>query len=288
MASKPTLTDRIGDWALRSALKRANAKPYPEGVAYMGRLLERIGAATGYRKRVLDNLAMIYPNMSDDDRNHLAESVLDNFGRTLFELYANDGFWGALKSSSIVGQGVNAALQAKAEGRPVIFLTGHFGNHDAPRQMLTQKGLTIGGLFRPLHNPLINNHYKTAITSSTGSGPGFESNRQGTKELVRYLKTGGMVMVLFDVRVRSEPQIDFLGRPAHTALSPAELALKYNALLIPYWGIRASDGIHFNCIVDEPIAEASAIDMMTNATQRLETMVKSHPEQWFWVHNRWA
>jgi KDO2-lipid IV(A) lauroyltransferase len=104
---------------------------------------------------------------------------------------------------------------------------------------------------------------------------------------VRHLAGGGMATILFDLHDRRGEAIPFLGRPALTSTTAAELALRYDALMVPYWGIRQPDGLSFDVVVEEPIPHATPLAMIEEATRRLEARVTAHPGQWFWVHRRW-
>ena len=183
------------------------------------------------------------------------------------------------------GDGLTAIAQAKADNRPVIFVTGHFGNHEAPRHILSHMGYDIGGLYRPMTNAYFNDHY--AKTMTAWGGPVFAQGKRGTIGFARHLKSGGMGTLLFDVAASSGQPVNFLGRPANTATSAADLALKFDALVVPYFGKRAADGLSFDVTVQAPIATGSAAQMMQDMTDRLAAMVTDAPEQWFWVHRRW-
>ena len=52
--------------------------------------------------------------------------------------------------------------------------------------------------------------------------------------------------MLIDQHIRDGAPLTFLGHRALTALSAAELALKYDCLLVPVYGIRQPDGLHFD------------------------------------------
>ena len=280
-----TAADWIADRALRGLIGTMLRLPYNQRVPLMGTSLRRaIGPLVGYRQRAEENLAMIYPQMSTQARRKLAEDCCDNFGRTLIENYSWQEFGQRLRPVTPTGSGLEPLAQAKKDGRPVIFVTGHFGNHEAPRQVLTAMGYTIGGLFRPMHNPYFNAHYEKTMTS--WGGPVFAQGRRGTMGFMRHLRDGGMGTLLFDVASRGAV-IPFLGHPARTATSTADIALKIDALVIPYFGIRQPDGLSFTVEVQDPIPHGSPIDMMTAMTKRLEEQVTKHPEQWFWIHRRW-
>ena len=278
--------DRAVDLALRAAIGAAMALPYERRVAAMGALTARaIGPLAGYRRRAEATLELVWPDLAPPRRAGLARAVCDNLGRTLIENYSGAEFGRALPAAPQESEGLDAIARARAAARPVIFVTGHFGNHEAPRRVLAGMGYEIGGLYREMSNRFVNDHY--AATMQGVSGPVFAKGRRGLTGFLRHLKGGGMATILFDLHDRGGVEIEFLGRPARTALTAAELALRFDALLVPYFGTRRPDGTSFDIAVEAPIAASDPLTMMQEATARLEARVRRDPGQWFWVHNRW-
>ena len=281
-----TPADWITDKLLRGIISGLSLLPYAHRVRLMGALTEHvIGPIAGYRTRVLNNLSMIDPSLDRKTKRAIAAGVLNNTGRTLIENYSGAEFGDHLQNAEIIGDGLDAVKQAHAENRPVLFVTGHFGNHEAPRQVLTRMGYSIGGLYRPMKNAYFNEHYAKTMTEM--SGPVFAQGKRGTGGFARHLRSGGMGTLLFDVAVRDGAMIDFLGKPARTATSAASIALRSNALLVPYFGIRQPDGLSFKIAVETPIEHSDPETMTTELTRRLEKRIAANPEQWFWVHRRW-
>ena len=103
--------------------------------------------------------------------------------------------------------------ERKPENRPVVLITGHFGNYDAPRAALIERGYRVGGLYIPMANGFFNDRYVEAI-SRIGT-PIFERSRsgKGQKEMVRFLKSGGAVGLVADHFMEHGVPIEFLGRP---------------------------------------------------------------------------
>lgn len=276
------LTDRV----LRGLLGAVMRLPFETRVRTMGQIMAKgVGPLSGYRKRAATHLAMVYPEKDSAEIAALAGGVCDNFGRTLIENYSWREFGQRLSTTAPTGKGLTALSEARQDHKPVIFVTGHIGNHEAPRHVLTQQGMTIGGLYRPMSNPFFNAHY--AKTMSSWGGPVFEQGRRGTAGFAKHLKAGGMATLLFDVASARGINIPFLGHPARTATSAADLALRMDALVLPYFGIRKEDGIGFNVDVEAPITHDTPEAMMLEMTARLEARVHAHPAQWFWVHRRW-
>lgn len=280
-------TDWIIDRALRGTIRTAMALPYATRVRWFGSVVERaISPLAGYTKRAEEQISLIWPDMAAPERRKLARACCNNFGRTLIENYSGPDFARQMADVPLGGEGLVALAQAKAEGRSVLFVTGHFGNHEAPRQALTHAGYTIGGLYRPIANPYFNAHYEKTMLGM--SGDVFPQGRKGTMGFVRMLRNGGMGTLLFDVRAKGFPKIPFMGHPALTATSAADIALKINALVVPYFGIRKADGLSFDVRIEAPIPHDTPAVMMQAMTARLEAHIHAHPDQWFWVHRRWG
>lgn len=279
------LADRATDLALRAILRVLRILPYPRRVATGGTIGRRVvGPLAGYRRRALANLAMIHPDWPETRRRAVASASLDNFGRTLIENYSGDELSHQLADTRPQGPGLAALKEAQAAGQAVLFVTGHFGNHEVPRRCLAAIGYSVGGIYRAMKNRHVNAHYVTTL--SEVSGDVFEQGRE-TAGFVRALKRGGMMTILFDVHDSRGIPLPFLGRLARTTTSPADLALRYNALVIPYFGIRRPDGLNFEVVLEEPVPHAAPEEMMRAMTARLEAQIAEHPEQWLWVHRRW-
>ena len=290
MAHRPaSLTRRATEWTVdrlaRALVDRALAMPYERRVPFMGAALRRIAPIIGYQRRALEQLRFIYPDWTEAQRSDVADAVADNAGRTLIETYSGPEFTAQIADTPVVGPGLAALATARDAGRPVILVTGHFGNHEAPRHILTARGYTIGGLYRPMRNPGFNQHY--VETLAPVSGPIFPQGRQGTMGFARFLKSGGIGVLLFDVWAKGGAEIPFLGQPALTATSAADLALRYNAALIPVFARRAPDGLSFAVEMDAPIPPSDPLTMTQAASDALEVRIRQTPEQWFWFHRRW-
>ncbi len=276
----------VVDRTLRAAIGVALMLPYERRVRMMGRLMRSVIAPlAGYEARSCENLAMIFPDIAADDRRRLARAVADNVGRTLIENYSGAEFLARLASEEPHGAGLAALESARAQGRPAILVSGHFGNYEAPRAALVARGHAIGGLYKPMRNPYFNAHY--VRTMEGFGGPVFPQGAAGTKGFVRHLKAGGMLVLLIDQRMATGEPLDFLGQPARTALSAAELALRYDAVLLPFYGTRRADGLTFDVEIEAAVPPSDPVTMTQALNDSLAARVRTRPEQYFWVHRRW-
>ena len=260
--------------------------PYHWRVPAMGWVVSRVLAPlAGWRARVRTNLAHVMPDLPEEEVRRICRAVPDNAGRTLIEIYSGDSFKARAVNAPITGPGLAALEEARKTGRPVILVTGHFGNYDAVRAGLIARGHNMGALYRAMRNPYFNAHYVGAI-SAIGE-PMFLQGPTGMKQLVKHLRAGGVLGILTDLNNLSGEALDFFGKPAMTSMITAELALKYDAALIPVYAVRQDNGLDFEIIAQAPITPTDAKTMTQDVNHQLEALVRENIGQWFWIHRRW-
>lgn len=288
MTDKPPfhLGSYIEDRLIRGLFWALLRLPYRWRVPFAGWAVSRIVAPlAGYRRRIRTNLAHILPDLAPAEVERIVRAVPDNVGRTLIEIYSGPEFIARAVSHPLTGPGVAALEAAHKAGRPVILVTGHFGNYDASRAALIARGYRVGALYNPMKNRYFNAHYVRAI-SRIGT-PLFPRGKKGLADMVRHLRSGGMLGLLVDQSMSHGAPLTFFGKTALTALSAAELALKYDALVIPTYAVRQADGLSFEITVEAPIPEDTPAVMTQALNDSLETIVRRNLDQWFWIHRRW-
>lgn len=285
-AQPRNLKDRLQFGFIKFVLWLMHRLPYRLRVPFSGWLLSRVVAPLiGWRKRIENNLRLVAPETSDAEIKRLQRAVPDNFGRTLAELFSPEEFLKVAHATELEGPGIAALEKARAEGRPSILVSGHFGNYDVVRASVINRGFSVGGIYRPMNIPQFNEIYVETI-SKVGK-PLFSRGRRGMGEMMRFLKSGGTLAVLIDQRLQNGVPLKFFGHTAYTALSFAELALKYNAVIVPCYGIRQADGLSFRAVFDAPIEHSTPEEMTQALNDSLEAQVRQNMGQWFWIHNRW-
>jgi len=281
--------DRAGYYAtnlvLRGLIGLFRAIPYRWRVPAMGWLVSRLAPLVGFTRRIRANLKLVCPEMPEAEVRRMCRAVPDNAGRTLIELYSGAPFLERAERAPITGPGLAALEAARVKGRPVVLITAHFGNYDAARANLIARGHKMGSLYRRMANPYFNQHYVQTI-SSIGT-PMFEQGRRGMTQLVRHLKQGGIIAIVGDLHAHDGIDMQFFGKPAVTSLVPAELALKYDAALIPVYAVRQPNGLDFEIVMQAEIPHGDPVAMTEQVNAGLEALVREHMEQWFWIHRRW-
>lgn len=260
--------------------------PYETRLRFGGWVFSRLVAPlAGYGTRVRENLALVWPELPQDRVEQLVRQVPANAGRTLIEQFSPTAFKATVAGTPITGPGLAALFEARAAGKGVVLVSGHFGNYDVVRAVLAAQGHKVGGLFKPLSNRYFDPYYRATIDAI--STPAFAKGRRGLAGMVQFLRAGGLIGMLIDQHQIRAPQLRFFGHPARTALSAADLALKYDTLLVPCYAIRQPDGVHFELVIEDPIPPGTPEAMTQALNDSLEARVRQHPEQYFWIHRRW-
>ncbi|WP_234702909.1 lysophospholipid acyltransferase family protein [Thalassobacter stenotrophicus] len=281
-----SLRHRLQYGAIRAVISTLSFFPFRQRSAFMAWVMSRVIApVVGYRKRIRNNLDLILPDLGAAQRNTLTTEVTRNIGRTICELFSPQDLLSMARQTELTGPGLVALEEARAANRPAIVVSGHFGNYDIVRAGLIAHGFNVGGLYRHMNNPFFHKFYLNNI-SAIGT-PLFERGRPGLGQMVRHLKSGGILAALIDVRANTGVPLPFVGQDALTATSMAELALRYDALLVPSYATRLASGEGFVADCESPIPHTDPETMTRALNHSLEIRVLKNPEQWFWIHNRW-
>ena len=191
---------------------------------------------------------------------------------------------------------LKASLGALCSGRPVIMVSGHFGNWEASLATFGTFGFPMGVVARTLDNPYLDAWFRR-FRQSTGHV--MIDKAGGGPEMVQRLESGQHLALLGDQDAgRRGVFVNFFGRPASTFKSIAILALQHDALLLVGYAIRLPDEpgrkwVKFDLGCEDVIdaRETTTSDPILEITQRystaLERAIRRCPEQYFWVHRRW-
>ena len=175
-------------------------------------------------------------------------------------------------------------------GRPVLFVTGHFGNWEMAGYALGLFGFHTHAIARPLDNPYLDQFLRN-FRERTGQK--LLAKHGDLENMEKLLQDGGMLATLADQDAGQRGLfVDFFGRPASTHKAVALMAIQYNVPMMVIATFRI-DGKYHVCPIDviDPADYEKSPDAIRAITQRfttgLETLIRQAPEQYFWVHRRW-
>jgi KDO2-lipid IV(A) lauroyltransferase len=147
-------------------------------------------------------------------------------------------------------------------------------------------------VFRPLDNALLDT-YVQKLRSRFGTRLHGRGSGARTR-LDDALATGSNIIVLPDVnwQERGGTFVDFFGRPASTATSVAELAIRHEAAIVPAFVLWNEENRRYSFIfgstLKTPVNGAEGPQNLTQAaTSAIESVIRKNPEQWHWYHRRW-
>ncbi|MBB5516236.1 KDO2-lipid IV(A) lauroyltransferase [Rubricella aquisinus] len=278
---------RGAEWAANGLLRLYGRAL--RGLSYPNRV--KVGAAVGRglfariptaRKRTFQNLERVAPTF---DARKILRETSDNFGRVLVEETMMTEFLADPARFHVGGDGWADTLDALDAGRGPVIVTAHYGNWEGIRAAIRFAGHQMACVYRPHNNPHYNADFVASLHEVDPNA--FPKGKEGTRGLVRHLRSGGGVMILADQKQTGAPLLPFLGHEAETALSPAKLALANDMPLIPAISRRRTDGMSFDVIFGTPITPSTPEQMMTDANAQLSDWIMEAPAQWFWFHRRW-
>ena len=259
--------------------------PFEKRVYWGGQLCELIlPRVRKFYKRVDENLRLVYPNMSYNERKEFIKENSKMIGKSFIELMFNREFHNRSDKIKYKKNQLAPLIEAKNIGRPIIIISGHIGSWEAVRAILCRHGLTSGAIYQRNRNIFYEQLHLRAIKE--GGEPIFEVGTSGTRKMISFIRSGGVMALMIDQAVREGKYFQFLGRPAKTSTSIAEIALRYQALLVPAYGIRGDNDM-IEVSFEKPLELRTPLYITQKMNLSLEKRVKADPTQWYWPHRRW-
>ena len=238
-----------------------------------------------YKKRVLKNLDLIYPKMSDFEKNNFLKKFSQNLGLTFSEFLFNEEYHKYQNIKFQNNSKISEILEASKINRPVLIVSGHIGPWEAVRALLRRNGVETAAIYRKSKNVFYQPYHHKTIEA--GGKPIFQVGRRGTSAMIKFLKKGGVVCMMIDQAVSEGKYIDFMGIPAKTSFAIANIAIKYDALIIPAYAIRKKENEPIQVIIEPSLNTSDPFKIIEKLNKSLENIIRKYPSQWYWVHNRW-
>jgi KDO2-lipid IV(A) lauroyltransferase len=245
-----------------------------------------------HRRIAEENLVQAFGDSLDARaRGRLQRACWRHFGRITVDslcLLQRDA---AFVQGLVELEGEENLRDAYGRGRGALLYSGHFGHWELAALVQGYAGLPLTLITRPLDNPKLE---AMLAALRTRSGNTVVHKRNAVREMMRTLGRGGGVAIVIDQDARDAGVfVPFLGRPASTTPTPATLALRTGACLMPVFCVPRGDGGYR--IIYGPVDEAESTGdrvqdvtrITAECTQVLEQWVRRYPEYWLWMHRRW-
>lgn len=243
----------------------------------------------------IENVGIAYPEKNLADRTRLARASLRHLGRSLVEYSLFPFFKSTDVAIHFDVEGLEHLEAAAKKGRGVLLLGCHLGNGDFGIAAISRMGWPVS---------LISKNFKTKWLNDlwfgmrAKHGTEFIAPEKSSFQILRALKARRIVFFVLD-QYMGPPigcRTKFFGRETGTAMGLALMAERSGSPVVPASTYRKQDGNHVIVFEPEiPWQDASSatshdeiIASMTQIyTDKIEQMIRRHPEQWMWIHRRW-
>lgn len=268
-------------WANR--LSDAKAERWGER---LGRVAFRLSRK--YRERTLSNLELAFPEKPPAERLAIAVRMFEHFGRGALEFFrVGRRTSESVRRSVVEAEGLEYLEAAHAQGKGVLLIGGHFGDWERAAHYAIAMGYRLTVVARDANQAEI-----TQALAELRAASGVELLARGgaARDILRKLKANELVGILPDQN-DDEVFVPFFGKPVGTVLGPGVLHVRTGAPVLPLYMVRL--GLErYRLIVEPPLtpdpeAPNPAEGIMRAINRSLEGVVRRHPEQYLWLHDRW-
>jgi len=254
-----------------------------------------LAAVLDRRKRkamMARRLLEVFPHLAPPDIRKLVRDVY----RSLFESIVDALHFHTRLSAGDAREHIRLINESgkplPAVGQGIIFTTGHFGWWEVSCMAMAALGYRGVVIAREMKNPLIED-YISKIRESQGVEQA--PKKGGIRRSLRALRNGKCPAMLIDQDARYHGIfVDFLGKPASTYPSPAQLSVATGTPVAFLYCLRENDSERFRVIIKDiiyPNPETEQQSEVLRITQRLSDdlaeLVRAHPHRWLWLHRRW-
>ena len=246
-----------------------------------------------YRRVARENLNFAFDNtLSDEEIDEITRYSFKNLLFNFLHLMEIRHMSKEELKSRVSVTNMEILEKIRNEGRAVIYATPHYCAWELG-------GVSLGVLAEPIaavYKKLKNREYEEWLLSSRATFGNTNLEKTNVlKPLVKLIKEQKASAILIDTNISPKEGVivNFMGKTIRQTATPAFLARKFNAAIVPIH-IRTDDEEHYNIIVYDEIKVEKTDDEKADilkATQLqadwLSSIIKKEPKFWFWLHKRW-
>ncbi len=226
-----------------------------------------------------------------DEANRIARKSGLRFGPMLMEVLRFPVMKAHMADYVTIVGAVDDVRSAIAAGKGAIFATSHSGNWELMGGAFACAGFPLVGVAKQQKSSGMDrfiNEYRALVGMHI-------TYRSGVREMFRMIDAGWIIGLLSDQdpSLRDGIVIDFFGQATNAFTGAAAIARRCHVPIFPVFMHRADSGHHVLTIEPGFLVEQTedrAADVRT-ATQfinaRIEAWIRTYPEEWFWLHDRW-
>ena len=238
------------------------------------------------RRIAARNLALCFPELDAGAREHLLRAHFASLGIGLFEFAR--AWWGSIapmRRRGLVVEGLEHIEAARAAGRGVIVVSGHFTTLEICGRLMCGH-VPLAGMYRPHAEPAM----EWAVKRGRLRYAAAMFTKQELRPAVKHLKQGGLLWYAPDQDPsRGESvYVPFFGRPANSLASTHQLARLSGAVVVAFQHARRADGGYTLRVLPMPgdIPSKDATVDTAAVMAAIEAMARAAPDQYLWIHRR--
>lgn len=188
-------------------------------------------------------------------------------------------------------RGVEYFARASMKGKGVLLITGHCGNWELNALAAAANVTRLNIVARPIDNPYLNGLVERTRSKYSNK---VIYKKGALKKILSALSKNETVAILMDQSVVSAEGVvaDFLGKKDYTMKTPAVIAMKTGAPVVPAF-IRRDGDSHIIEAGEEVDLDRSEVNEKTvyentvKLSRCVEEYIKHNPAEWLWIHRRW-
>lgn len=259
-------------------------------------LAHAIGPLTPENRMAAESIALAFPEKAPAEHKAILKGAWENFARVIVEFVFLKELAAGFDPANPTGgritvEGIDRFVALRDDGKPAIIVAPHLANWEILGVVAHTFGLKTVLPFRAPGNF----HLAEDVLAQREAlmGTLIANNRGASFEIAAALDRGEHLGMLIDQRIATGLPVPFFGRLALTNTLPAKLARQYDCPVHGARAVRLPGGrlhLELTPALDLPRDADGLIDVegATRAFNALvEGWVREHPDQWFWLHDRW-
>ncbi|MEJ5227492.1 lysophospholipid acyltransferase family protein [Thermodesulfovibrio sp.] len=246
------------------------------------------------RKRIAkENLKIAFPSMPEENIN----AILKSFIKEVFLI--------ALEVASIIKRkekfssyasvwGIENLDNAMSKGKGAIALSGHIGNIVVLIGWFAEKGYPVAVLFK--EGKYLPKGFLYNLIKRYGGYPiPFHSDEEVVREIVRALNKKMLVFMLAD-QARPGVYAKFFDKYVQCQKGAFVISQRKGSPLVPLFIVRESERYSIKIFPEIDLnntnfsssqdREIKIIEAVEKYNFLLESLIREHPEQYYWFHRR--
>lgn len=250
--------------------------------------------------RALANLAIAFPEKSDEERLAICMAHWENLGRVMAETMQIDRLIEDPQRIRIVSDRLFGRYKDKLG--PAIGVSLHMGNWELSIWPFVAARANPAAVYRSVNNPYIDDYLRWQRRNlypgglfGRGKVEGEHGDDQKTARILTdFVRRGGRLGLVCDLYDRTGLPVPFFGQDARTQAIGAMIGRRVGSRIWMSCCKRIGTSSNFEIEIKElrvPRTQNIGNDVrwiMIEMQKQFEAWVREAPEQWMWSNRRWS